>query len=101
MKQFTKSAGALAFAAIFAIALSCSDQQVKPEVPDEVSDEVRAQFKDLGFDVSDLRIVNEKNPLTGETGIRHYLLEGDIAITEENFQRMVSSKLHHVGAVGE
>jgi hypothetical protein len=101
MKQFTKSAGALAFAAIFAIALSCSDQQVKPKVPDEVSDEVRAQFKELGFDVSDLRIVNEKNPLTGETGIRHYLLEDDIAITEENFQRMVSSKLHHVGAVGE
>lgn len=100
MKQFTKSAGAFAFAAIVAIALSCSDQSVKPEVPDQVSEEVRTQFKELGFDVSDMRTVTEKNPLTGET-VKHYLLEGDIAITQENFDRMLSGKIHHVGAVGE
>lgn len=101
MKQFTKSAGAIAFAAIFAIALSCSDQPVEPAVADEITDQVRAQFKDLGFDVSDMSIVTERNPLTGESGIKYYLLEGDIAITQENFERMLSSNVHHVGAVGE
>lgn len=90
----------MAFAAIFAFALSCSDQSVSP-APDEISDEVRTQFRDLGFDVSDMKIVKHTNPLTGQPAIKHYLLEGDIAISQENFGKMLASKVHHVGAVGE
>ena len=102
MRQFTKIASAIAIAAIFGIAQSCSDQSVSPEeLSDEISDDVRTQFKDLGFDVSDLRIVTDNNPLTGKPGKKHYLLEGDIAITPENFQKMRESKVHHIGVVGE
>jgi hypothetical protein len=100
MRQFTKFASAFAIAALFAIAFSCSDQNVSPEIADEVSDDVRARFKDLGFDASDMKIVNERNPLTGVIG-KHYLLEGDISISQENFEQMIGSSVHHLGPVGE
>jgi hypothetical protein len=100
MRQITKSASAMAIAAIFVIAQSCSEQGVKPEISDQISDEVRAQFTDLGFDASDIRMVTEKNPLTGQLQ-KHYVLENDIAITPSNLEEMLGSKVHHLGAVGE
>jgi hypothetical protein len=90
----------MAIAAIFVIAQSCSDQGVKPETSNQISDEVRSQFTELGFDVSDIKSVTEKNPLTGELQ-KHYLLENDIAIPQENFEQMLASKVHHLGVVGE
>lgn len=101
MKQFTKSVTVLTITAMFAFTLSCSDQDVAPEqAPAQISDEVRAQFTDLGFDVSDLRIDQHHNPLTGHSDW-HYVLEGDIVITPQNLQKMRDSKVHHIGAVGE
>lgn len=100
MRQLTKFTIATAIAAIFAIAQSCSDESLKPSQADEVSDAVRAQFTELGFDASDMRIVENHNPLTGrqESG---YLLEGDIYIAPETFDAMRKSRLHHIGPVGE
>jgi hypothetical protein len=102
MYPFSKIAVATAIVAIFAIAPSCSDQDARPEpTSDVISDDVRAQFKKLGFDVSDMRIITADNPLTGESGVKHYLLEGDIVITPETLERMLESSVHHVGPVGE
>ena len=58
------------------------------------------QFKDLGFDVSDIQVDQSVNPLTGIKE-KMYVLEGDIAITEENLHQMVRSELAHEGACGE
>jgi hypothetical protein len=66
-----------------------------------ISDEVKKQFVKLGFDVSDLRMVPDVS-LEGRTpGKMNYLLEGDILITPENLEAMLSSPLHSTGAVNE
>jgi hypothetical protein len=102
MHQIKKITIAMAIVAVFCIAPSCSDQDVKPETTqDAISDDVRAQFKKLGFDVSDIRMISADNPLTGESGKMNYLLENDIVITPENLEAMSHSDVHHVGAVGE
>jgi hypothetical protein len=103
MHQIKKIAIAMAIVAVFCIAPSCSDQDLKPETtsPDQISDDVRAQFKKLGFDVTDIRLISADDPLTGKSGKKNYLLEGDIVITPENLEAMIGSDVRHVGAVGE
>src|SRR5690349_18267780 len=101
MQNFSKLASATAFVAMFAIAPSCSEQELTPDQNDEISAGVKAQFKDLGFDVSDIRMVADDNPLSGRAGAKHYVLEGDIVITEANFEEMKKSSVHHTGPVGE
>ena len=87
--------------AIFVIAPSCSEQDAKPELQAEISDQTIAQFKSLGFDVKDIRLVPSDNPFKAKSGGKNYLLEGDIVITPENFRDMLKSGIHHTGAVGE
>ena len=77
---------------------SCSTED-EPQA-DEISDEILAQFSDLGFDVSDIQKLNHRNPLTGESGIV-YQLEGDILIPELQMKGMLESAISHIGAVGE
>jgi hypothetical protein len=103
MHQIKKIAIAMAIVAVFCIAPSCSDQDLKPGTtsPDQISDDVIAQFKTLGFDVSDIRLISADNPLTGKSGKKNYLLEGDIVITPENLEAMIGSDVRHLGAVGE
>ncbi len=103
MYKLTKITSVLAIAGMFIIAPSCSDQEMLREQPEAnlISEEVRTQFKTLGFDVSDLRMVANENPFNGKIGEMNYLLEGDIVITPENLAAMVKSPTHHVGAVGE
>jgi hypothetical protein len=100
MHQIKKLTIAISIVAMFIIAPSCSDQELKPQ-ENEVSPDIKAQFKELGFDVSDIRIVNDENPFSSRFGSTYYLLEGDIAITEDNLKSMVGSDVHHLGAVGE
>ncbi len=59
-----------------------------------------AQFTDLGFDVSDIQMVNHHNPITGVSS-KQYQLEGDILIPESQMREMLDSDIFHVGAVGE
>lgn len=77
---------------------SCSTED-EPKI-DEISDEVLAQFTDLGFDVSDIQMVNHINPLSGESS-KQYKLEGDILIPESQMREMLDSDVFHIGAVGE
>lgn len=90
----------MAIIAIFGIAQSCSDQAVMPDMPQPITDELRAAFTDLGFDASDMQIVDRFNPLTGETET-NYVLEGDIHISPASFEEMKRSTVHHIGPVGE
>ena len=77
---------------------SCNTED-EPQV-DEISDDVLAQFTDLGFDVSDIQMVNHHNPITGVSS-KQYLLEGDILIPETQMREMLNSDIFHIGAVGE
>ncbi|MEO9484256.1 MAG: M57 family metalloprotease [Ekhidna sp.] len=77
---------------------SCSTED-GPQT-EEISDEVLAQFSDLGFDVSDIQVVNHLNPITGESS-KQYQLEGDILIPEHQMRDMLDSDVAHIGAVGE
>ncbi|MEP1033817.1 M57 family metalloprotease [Ekhidna sp.] len=67
---------------------SCSTED-EPQA-DEISDEVLAQFSDLGFDVSDIQMINHRNPLTGVSS-KQYQLEGDILIPEHQMREMLES----------
>lgn len=78
---------------------SCTSEGEDLQI-DEISDEVLAQFIDLGFDVSDIQIVNHHNPLTGQN-TKQYQLEGDILIPESQMMDMLSSDIFHFGAMGE
>ncbi|MEM8939250.1 MAG: M57 family metalloprotease [Bacteroidota bacterium] len=78
---------------------SCSTDSEEPQI-DEISDAVLAQLEDLGFDVSDVKIVNHLNPMTGESS-KNYQLEGDILIPEHQMKEMLESDVAHIGAVGE
>ena len=77
---------------------SCSNEDA-PEA-DVISNEIKAQFESLGFDVSDIEIVNEEDPFSGKLQ-EFYVLEGDIKITESQMLEMAASDIHHIGAVGE
>lgn len=78
---------------------SCTSEGDELQV-DEISDEVLTQFADLGFDVSDIEIVNHLNPLTGKSS-KQYKLEGDILVPENQMRDMLESDIAHIGAVGE
>ena len=99
MKHFSKFTIVMVVA-VCLIAPSCSEQDARPGSQAEISDKTIAQFKSLGFDVSDIRLVNA-DAMNGRSGQKNYLLEGDIVITPENLQAMLKSSVHHTGAVGE
>lgn len=80
---------------------SCtSDANLSPDALEAVPAEVVQQFRELGFDVSDIRYA-PAGGLEGIPGKQNYLLEGDIVITPDNLERMLNSDLHHVGPMGE
>jgi hypothetical protein len=66
-----------------------------------ISDEVKTQFKSLGFDVSDIRKSEDREVLDPDYEAGNYILENDIIITPENLEAMLNSEIHHTGAVGE
>lgn len=76
---------------------SCSTED--EPVSDEISDEIVAQFEELGFDVSDIERVNHRNPITGQSSIQ-YQLEGDILIDEDQMLEMLQSS-YELGQLGE
>jgi len=73
--------------------LTAADQPV-------ITDDIKANFEDLGFDVSDIEVVTDNNPLTGESETK-YLLEQDIMISEQQMKDMLVSEIFHEGVVGE
>ncbi len=100
MRKFNKATIAVAIVTTCGFVFSCTDQEVRTDEK-VISKAVVTKFKDLGFDVTDIRLVPDHNPITGNSGKYNYLLEGDIVITPENLEAMSSSDVHYVGAVGE
>lgn len=79
---------------------SCTqEEELQPTDKLEINEQVLSQFTDLGFDVSDIEVVNQ-NGLDGSNE-KVFLLEGDIVITQENFAKMLDSDIAHEGPVGE
>jgi hypothetical protein len=89
----------LALALAVTFMYSCSQEAEQPQL-DEISEETKAKFTELGFDVSDVQLVSNHNPLTGETS-RDYLLEGDMHIPASQMEEMLGSDIFHTGAMGE
>lgn len=95
--------------AIVAIALlslsltSCSNNDVVESLDTpQITDEVKSQFSELGFDVSDIEIVQGMELLPGmEAEPFNYLLEGDMLIPPSQLEEMLASDIYHTGAVGE
>src|SRR6185436_19612238 len=100
MRKFNKATIAVAIVTTCGFVFSCTDQEVRTD-GQVISKTAITQFKDLGFDVSDIRLIPDHNPITGASGKNNYLLEGDIVITPENLKAMISSDIFHVGAVEE
>lgn len=83
------------------LAVSCSEDQQPMELPQEISESVKNQFIELGFDVSDIRMSEGSEVLDPAYEAGNYVLENDIIITPENLEKMLNSKIEHLGAVGE
>lgn len=86
---------------IMVCAVSCSEDQQPIELPQEISENVKNQFIELGFDVSDIRMSESSEVLDPAYEAGNYVLENDIIITPENLEKMLKSKIQHLGVVGE
>lgn len=93
--------GSLGVLLIMFFAVSCSEDQQPMELPQEISESVKNQFIELGFDVSDIRMSESSEVLDPAYEAGNYVLENDIIITPENLEKMLNSKIEHLGAVGE
>lgn len=101
-KMMQSVACAIAFSLFFTTA--CTEEEnlaVEPENAGEISTEVLAQFKELGFDVSDITTTNGSEMLDPAYEGNNFLLEGDIIITPENLENMLKSEVKHTGVNGE
>jgi hypothetical protein len=102
LKVMQSAACAIAFSFFFTTACTEEDKlAVEPENPSELSTEVLSQFKELGFDVSDIAMTKDMEMLDPAYEGKNYLLEGDIIITPENLQEMLKSDMKHTGPNGE
>lgn len=93
--------GVLGTLLIMFCAVSCSEDQDPIEMPEEISETVKNQFTELGFDVSDIRMSQSSEVLDPSYEAGNYVLENDIIITPANLDKMLKSKIEHLGAVGE
>ncbi|SMG14522.1 Dual-action HEIGH metallo-peptidase [Marivirga sericea] len=90
------------FMAVTVFMSSCQqDEEMAAQIDNnEVSEKVKEQLQTLGFDPSDTYREKFNNPLTGEQGF-HYVVEGDISITEKQLDEMANSELFHTGRFAE
>ena len=84
----------VAFAAIMSAAMvtSCSQEEVNPVNGNAIPESTKTQLSDLGFDISDLTVVDYNNPLNGESGKR-FKLEGDIIISQDEINEMLAGPI--------
>ncbi|MEL6653464.1 MAG: M57 family metalloprotease [Bacteroidota bacterium] len=80
---------------------ACGTDKLDPQLPAGITPEIKSNFEELGFDVSDIARVPVNNPITKEFEGEQFLLEGDILISQKSMEEMLKSKVHHLGAVGE
>lgn len=98
------AACAIACSLFFTTACACTEDEnlaVESENTNKISHELLSQFKELGYDVSDIATTKNMKMLDPAYEGRNYLLEGDIIITPENLESMLKSDLKHTGPNGE
>ncbi|WNJ20670.1 M57 family metalloprotease [Pontibacter sp. G13] len=97
---FSRASAMLAVLALV-VAFGCSNQELAPAKNSAIPAEILANFEELGFDVSDIAKVPHHHPVSEEYLGDRYLLEGDILISEDQMNEMLSSGVDHLGALGE
>ncbi|UII32092.1 zinc-dependent metalloprotease [Fulvivirga ulvae] len=106
MKNLKINYYVLAIVIVSVVTFSCNKEEyVEPvSVSDAgaiITDEVKSQFKELGFDASDITLTGYEEVLDPDYESGNYLLEGDIAIKPEDIKGMLGSSLYYKGPVGE
>jgi hypothetical protein len=84
-----KIAYALALVIPFSLFTSCNESENMNPDNNMITDEVKADFTSLGFDVSDITTTNGMEKLDPSEGGK-YLLEGDLIISQSDLQNMLS-----------
>lgn len=80
---------------------SCQQNEDELEVTtNTIPEGVIEKFETLGFDASDIQYQGA-DELSGVPAETNYLLEGDIVITPDMLNKMLSSDIDHHGAMGE
>lgn len=99
----TKSKFTALLCGVCALMITSCNEETAPSIEEtkNISEEVKSQFKSLGFDVSDIRMSEDQELLDPAYEAGNYVLENDIIITPENLIEMLNSDVHHTGAVGE
>lgn len=94
---------ACAYAIVAVFVSSCTQEEDVAPTNDKlaITDDVMADFAQLGFDVSDISLTGDREMLDPAYEGRNYLLEGDIIITPENLSEMLNSSVYYKGPVGE
>ncbi len=91
----------ITFMAATVLMSSCQDEEMANEIDNSiVSEEVKDQLKNLGFDPSDAYREQFSNPLTGERGY-NYVVEGESLISDKQLEEMSNSELFHTGTFSE
>ncbi len=99
LNSLKRSAAACMTAAL--LFWSCNQNEIQPTSDNVITDSEKDKFTSLGFDVSDIQKVPAGNPISGQMNGFNYILEGDIAITPDNFSEMLKSSIAHEGVCGE
>ncbi len=74
---------------ILPLAFSCDETEVIESNELVVTDEIKAQFSSLGFDVSDLTTTNGRELLNPALEGNKFLLEGDLVVSVADLQNML------------
>lgn len=75
-----------------AIMSSCTQDEINPNSPDVISQEVKDGFMAVGHDVTDIKKIDRVNPLSGEREIG-YLLEGDMFVPEHQAMEIINKPM--------
>ena len=76
----------------FGFFTSCNDtENIGPADEITISEEVKAQFTSLGFDVSDITTTNGREMLDPQEENGLYLLEGDLVVSQKDLENMLAS----------
>ncbi|MEH0153102.1 M57 family metalloprotease [Limibacter armeniacum] len=102
MKQLNSNSIFVFILMVALTVVSCKENdETAPNPTAQIPQETIAQFEELGFDASDIRMSDNLELLDPSLEGGNYVLENDIIITPANLDKMLKSSIYHTGVVGE